>query len=185
METLFAYSREEWRDWLETHFDKQKEIWLVFPKKNSEKQRIVYNDAVEEALCFGWIDSTVRTLDEFNFMQKFSRRNRKSSYSQPNKERIKWLHKHGLLHPSVEEMVQKIINEEYKLPNDILEMLQSDAVVWNNFQKMSEGYKRIRIAYVDDARKRPEIFKQRLKNFIKKTRDNKHIAGFGGIEKYY
>jgi len=60
-----------------------------------------------------------------------------------------------------------------------------DNTVWNNYMNFSEPYKRIRIAYIDSARKRPEEFTKRLTNFIQKTRDNKLISGFGGIDKYY
>ena len=63
-QTLYVFTRDEWRKWLESNFHKQIEIWLIFPKKSSGKPRISYNDAVEEALSFGWIDSTVKNLDE-------------------------------------------------------------------------------------------------------------------------
>ncbi|MCK5113130.1 MAG: hypothetical protein KAR11_00010 [Phycisphaerae bacterium] len=55
---LYVTNREDWRKWLENNFDKEKNVWLIYPKKSSGKERIIYNDAVEEALCFGWIDST-------------------------------------------------------------------------------------------------------------------------------
>lgn len=70
-------------------------------------------------------------------------------------------------------------------PNDIIDKLKEDETVWKNYQPFSEAYKRIRIAYIEAARKRPEEFEKRLNNFISKTKDNKTIAGFGGIEKYY
>jgi uncharacterized protein YdeI (YjbR/CyaY-like superfamily) len=76
---------------------------LVFPKKASGKPRISYNDAVEEALCFGWIDSRVKTFNKESFVQRFSPRNPKSGFSQANKERLKWLLKRKLLHPSIED----------------------------------------------------------------------------------
>ena len=62
--TLYVKDRKEWREWLESNFTREKEIWLVYPAVNSGKSRISYNDAVEEALDFGWIDSTVKRLDE-------------------------------------------------------------------------------------------------------------------------
>ncbi len=61
--TLYVNNRNEWRGWLASNFDKEKEIWLLYPAKNSGKKRIEYNDAVEEALSFGWIDSTVKRND--------------------------------------------------------------------------------------------------------------------------
>ena len=68
---------------------------------------------------------------------------------------------------------------------DIIARLKEDKTVWNNYQLFSDTYKRIRIAYIEAARKRPEEFEKRLNNFINKTKENKKIRGFGGIEKYY
>ena len=183
-DVLYIANRNDWRKWLETNFDTEKEIWLLYPNKASGKPRISYNDAVEEALCFGWIDSTVKSIDKERSAQRFTPRNYKSSYSQPNKERLKWLFQNNLLHPSVKSAVSKIITEEFAFPSDIITAIKSDKVAWENYQKFSPSYQRIRIAYIDSARKRPEEFQKRLKNFIEKTQQNKHI-GFGGIEKYY
>ena len=101
LKTLYITDRKAWRVWLEKKFDKEKEIWLIYPKKSSDKPRIQYNDAVEEALCFGWIDSTVKSFNEDSSVQRFSPRNPKSSFSQANKERLKWLLQNNLLHSSV------------------------------------------------------------------------------------
>jgi uncharacterized protein YdeI (YjbR/CyaY-like superfamily) len=182
---LHFETRAEWRAWLEHNFNTQPAAWLVSAKKASGKHRIVYNDAVEEALCFGWIDSTVKTLDEEHTMQRFTPRNPKSSFSQPNIERLKWLSDNGLIHSSVLGKVQAVIAQSFVFPQDILVALQKDKATWDNYVKFSESYKRIRVAYIDGARKRPEEFAKRLANFIEKTRDNKLIAGFGGIDKYY
>jgi uncharacterized protein YdeI (YjbR/CyaY-like superfamily) len=182
--TLYITNRKDWRKWLEKNFDKEKEIWLVYPKKSSGKKRIIYNDAVEEALCFGWIDSTVKTLDKDNTIQRFTPRNPKSSYSQLNKERVKWLLGNNMIHASVLEKAKGIALEEFIFPKDIVEEIKKDKVAWKNYKAFSDIYKRIRIAYIDRVRKCPEEFGRRLKNFIDKTRKNKQI-GFGGIEKYY
>ena len=184
MKTLYVSERKDWREWLENHFETEKEIWLIYPHKNSKKPRIVYNDAVEEALCFGWIDSTVKVFDKNSSMQRFTPRNPKSTYSQPNKERMKWLFENNLLHPNVLEMGKKIQKEKFIFPPDILKALKADKKVWENYSGFSDSYKRIRVAYIDGARVRQEEFEKRLNNFIKKTRENKQI-GFGGIDKYY
>ncbi len=184
LKTVYVASRNDWRAWLEKHFDTEKEIWLVYPKKSSGKPRILYNDAVEEALCFGWIDSTVKSIDEENNVQRFSPRNLQSHFSQANKERLKWLLKENMLHPSMQDIAEKVLNEDFVFPPDIIKAIKDDTVAWENYQKFSPSYKRIRIAYIDAARKRPEEFKKRLAHFIEKTRENKQI-GFGGIEKYY
>ena len=78
-----------------------------------------------------------------------------------------------------------MIRTPYIFPADILDAIKADGVAWENYEKLSEPYKRIRVAYIDAARKRPNEFKKRLESFIKKTRAGKLIVGFGGIDKYY
>ncbi len=185
LETLYVTKREDWRNWLSAHFNSRKEIWLIYPKKSTGKPRIEYNTAVEEALCFGWIDSTVKSLDDDHTIQRFTKRKDKSTYSQANKERLKWLLNEDMIHPLVKEDLQTIVNKKFDFPLDILEEIRKDTIAWENYQKFSDPYKRIRIAYIDSARKRPEEFRKRLLNFIGKTRENRLIKGFGGIEKYY
>jgi uncharacterized protein YdeI (YjbR/CyaY-like superfamily) len=90
-----------------------------------------------------------------------------------------------MLHPFVAETIKNILDEEYLFPDDIIEILRQDPVVWENYARFSEPYKRIRIAYIDSARVSPKEFNKRLENFIQKTKVNKLIKGFGGIEKYY
>src|SRR4030043_1595586 len=86
--TLYVKDRRSWRTWLARNHDKEKEIWLIYYRKETGKPRIPYNDAVEEALCYGWIDSTVKNIDTERFAQRFSPRKKSSSLSQANKERI-------------------------------------------------------------------------------------------------
>lgn len=90
-----------------------------------------------------------------------------------------------MLHPSIRDSVLPLIRAPYVFPDDILDAIKADVVAWENYEKLSEPYKRIRIAYIDAARKRPDEFKKRLESFIKKTREGKLIVGFGGIDKYY
>lgn len=184
-EILNIKTRAEWRNWLENNFNTKKEVWLVYAKKPTGKHRIPYNDAVEEALCFGWIDSTHKTLDEGHTIQRFTPRQKHSKYSQPNIERLKWLVQNNLIHNSYLEKAQEIIAQVFIFPEDILDEIRRDKAAWNNYIKFSEPYKRIRVAYIESARKRPEEFAKRLTNFIQKTKENKLITGFGGIEKYY
>lgn len=84
---LYVTNRKEWRKWLIENHDKYSEIWLVYYKKISGKKRIHYNDAVEEALCFGWIDSIIKRIDDTRYMQKFTPRNDNSKWSELNKKR--------------------------------------------------------------------------------------------------
>ena len=183
-ETLYVYQREPWRQWLEANFETAKEIWLVYPNKASGKPRILYNDAVEEALCFGWIDSIMKKLDSLHAVQRFTPRHPKSGYSQQNKERLRWLSGEGLLHPAVRESVNDILDEEFVFPRDILSAIQENEQAWKNFQRFSPAYQRIRVAYIDVARKRPEVYEGRLKNFLRATEKGKRI-GYGGIDKYF
>lgn len=92
---LHVANREKWRKWLEKFHDKEKEIWLIFYRKSSGKSSISYNDAVEEALCFGWIDSIEKGIDHERFAQRFTPRKPKSKWSESNKERIERLIKDG------------------------------------------------------------------------------------------
>ena len=72
-----------------------------------------------------------------------------------------------------------------RFPEDILEAIREDETAWNNYRAFPEPYQRIRVAYIDAARKRPEEFARRLANFIQKTKENKRIVGYGGVDKYY
>ena len=182
--TLYIRDRKEWHEWLETNFNTEKEIWLIYPHKDSGKPRIQYNDAVEEALSFGWIDSTVKRNDEHSSAQRFSPRNPASDYSQSNKERLRWLVKEGRLHSSMKESAELVLRTEFSFPPDILKAIKENKKAWENYQNFSLAYRRIRIAYINGARNRPSEFKKRLDNFIKKAEQNK-LIGFGGIEKYY
>ena len=185
LETRYFHERKKWRSWLEANFNKRDDIWLEYPKKSSGEKRISYNDAVEEALCFNWIDSTVKSLNEQTTIQRFCQRKNKSNFSQANIERLKWLLKAGLVHPSISSKVEAVANETFVFPQDIIDCLRSDDIVWKNYNEQSASYRRIRIAYVVSARKRPDEFKKRLEYFIEKTRANKLIKGYGGIDKYY
>ena len=153
--------------------------------KESGDKALSYNDAVEEALCFGWIDSTIKHIDPTHRAQRFTPRKKGSPYSRPNIERLIWLERQGLLHPHIRDSVLSLIRTPYIFPADILDAIKADGVAWENYEKLSEPYKRIRVAYIDAARKRPNEFKKRLESFIKKTRAGKLIVGFGGIDKYY
>ena len=185
METFYTSERSAWRQYLAEHFETAAEVWFVFPTKEAGEESLSYNDAVEEALCFGWIDSTNRRLDALHCIRRFSPRIKGSAYSQPNIERLIWLDAQGLIHPKVRPSLEGIIRTDYLFPEDILAELRRDPAVWNHFVSFSEPYKRIRIAYIDAARNRPEEFEKRLANFIRKTRENKIVIGYGGIEKYY
>src|SRR5438552_4131561 len=181
--TLRVTNRHDWRDWLKEHYHTDKEVWLVYPRKQSGKPRIPYNDAVEEALCFGWIDSTVKTLDAEATVQKFSHRKRHAAYSQTNKERLARLIKQHKVMTDVLETLGDLDAEAFEIPADIGKALKANRRAWRNFQRYSGPYQRIRIAFIAGARNRPEEFKKRLNHFLRMTEHNKQF-GFG-IESYY
>ena len=183
-QTLYVTDPKEWRAWLEKHCKTENEIWLVYYKKHTGKPRIEYNDAVEQALCFGWIDSTAKKLDEDRTAQRFSPRKPKSGYSQANIERLRYLVGQGQVIDEVLASLGDILEQEFIFPADILDAVRTDEQAWRNYQNFSEPYKRIRVAFIEGARKRPEEFQKRLNHFIKTARENK-IIGFGGIEKHY
>jgi uncharacterized protein YdeI (YjbR/CyaY-like superfamily) len=182
--TLHVTNPKDWRDWLKKNYKTEKEIWLVYYKKGTGKPRIEYNDAVEQALCFGWIDSIVKTVDEERTVQRFSPRKPKAKYSQANIERLRALVAQKKVLKEVAETLGDVLNDEFVIPPDILRAIKANDEAWKNFQKFSDSYKRIRIAFIDGARKRPEEFKKRLRYFIEMTGKNK-IFGFGGIEKHF
>ena len=177
--------RAKWREWLNENFKKCKEVWFVFPTNEAGEKCVSYNDAVEEALCFGWIDGRAGTLDKTHALRRFTPRRAGSGYSRPNVERLIWLDAHGLIHPEIRPTVEDVINAPFIFPADIIGEIKRDHTAWKNYVNFTEPYKRIRVAYIDAARKRPVEFNKRLENFINKTRENKIIVGYGGIDKYY
>ena len=137
-----------------------------------------------------WLMDNFETEDEIWFdkehrIQRFTPRKPKSTYSQANKERLKWLLANKMIHPEFEDKIRTVLSDPFIFPNDIMDRLKEDEIAWRNYRHFSDAYKRIRIAYIEAARKRPEEFEKRLNNFICKVKENKMITGFGGIEKYY
>ena len=183
-QTLYVTKRKDWRTWLRKHYKTEKEIWLIYPKKSTGRPRIAYNDAVEEALCFGWIDSIVKKHDEESTVQRFSPRKPKAKYSQANIERLRSLVAKKKVIKEVADTLKEVLGEKFVIPPDILKAIKANPEAWKNFQKFSAPYKRIRIAFIDGARKRPAEFNKRLRHFIKMAEKNQ-MFGFGGIEKHY
>lgn len=184
-ELFYTRDRGQWRNWLSEHFETCKEIWFVFPTKDSGEEGLSYNDAVEEALCFGWIDGRAGTLDATHQIRRFTPRRKGSGYSQPNMERLIWLDAHGLIHPKIRPSVEALISRPFVFPEDILDAIRQDDAAWEHYQSFPEAYRRIRVAYIDAARNRPAEFAKRLASFIRRTRENKLIVGYGGVDKYY
>jgi len=173
-----AKTRKQWRAWLEKHHSTKKEIWLVYYKKHAGKPSVPYNDAVEEALCFGWIDSTVKTIDKDSYAQRFTPRNAKSVWSEPNKERVRLLIAKGLMTPAglakcTYHHAPHEEPEKITVKKDVLAKLKADAETWKHFQSFDQRYKRIRIGWIEAVREKPDIFRQRLDYFLKMTKKGK------------
>jgi uncharacterized protein YdeI (YjbR/CyaY-like superfamily) len=188
-ETLYVSGRDEWRKWLEKNHSRKKEIWLVYYRKATGKPRISYNESVEEALCFGWIDSTIKKLDDERLAQRFSPRRKDSQLSQANKERIDKLVAEGRMTPAGLEAVAHVykrdetLKDSFIIPEDILGPLKANPQAWENFRKFPETYKRIRIAYIDTRRRHGrEMFETALNNFIIRTAQNKRIGFMKELE---
>jgi uncharacterized protein YdeI (YjbR/CyaY-like superfamily) len=175
-ETLYVVDRKEWRFWLAKNCSKKKEIWLIYYKKSSKKPRIPYNDAVEEALCYGWIDSTVKSIDEEKFAQRFTPRKSKK-VSVMNKERVTRMLKQKKMTKRGLDVIDLEEEKEFTISEDIIKAFKENKQAWQNFQKFPEYYKRIRIGYLEMQRKHSnKSFERSLNNLIKKSRDNKKFG---------
>ena len=182
-ETFYPRTRGEWRAWLARHHEDRSEIWLVTYKAGTKKPSVSYADAVEEALCFGWIDSTRKALDGERLAQRFSPRRQRSTYSQTNRERLARLVEAGRVTPSLLTRLEDWRPDDYTIPKDILAALRADPSAWTNWKRLPMPYRRIRAAYVDGARHRGSEFGKRLANLVRKTAAGKQF-GYG-IEDFY
>lgn len=136
IETFYPKSRQEWREWLQENHDKKQSVWLIFYKKKSNISTVVYSEAVDEALCFGWIDSKSKPIDEQKFMQFFSRRKANSVWSKVNKDKIDRLTRDGLLTKAGFEAIQKAKQSGYWTILDEAEALIIPKELDDEFKKM-------------------------------------------------
>jgi uncharacterized protein YdeI (YjbR/CyaY-like superfamily) len=174
---LRVTTRKAWRAWLEKNHSRKKEIWLVYATKKSGKGRVDYSDAVEEALCFGWIDGIMKSVDENYFAQRFSpRRSSKSQLSETNKERVRLMIRAGLMTPAGMEKIRGRMSEKFALAPDIAAALKRDPQTWKNFQRFPKWYQRVRVGWLDMSRGREEIFQARLRYFLKMTKQNERYG---------
>ncbi len=177
-ETLEVTDRSQWRQWLMDNHATAKEIWLVYYPASSGKPTISYLHAVEEALCFGWIDGIAKKFDAERTAQRFTPRRAKSNWTELNKERARRLIEAGLMTEAGRATLPDLSLEAFQIAPDILAALQADEQVWANFQNFPSIYHRIRVAFIEEMRHQPDVFKARLDKLVEKTRQNKM---FGGI----
>jgi uncharacterized protein YdeI (YjbR/CyaY-like superfamily) len=177
-EKLYLTGREDWRAWLERNHNRKREVWLIYYKKHTGKPRIPYDDAVEEALCFGWIDSTVQKIDEDKYAQRFTPRTEGSRWSELNLKRARKMIKQGKMtrvelekFREVEKRLRRMpkrrkSERETILPPDLEEALAKDPEAERNFDSFAPSHKRMYIGWINEA-KRPETRKRRIGQTVK------------------
>jgi uncharacterized protein YdeI (YjbR/CyaY-like superfamily) len=170
--TLHAKTRAAWRRWLSKNHATAPEIWLIFYTKASGMPFVAYDAAVEEALCFGWIDSVVKKHGPESRAQRFTPRRPNSPISPLNRERVLRLIADGKMTDAGLKAAGDLTTSD-KVPADILRRIKKDPETWRHFQSFSDSYKRIRVGWIDGARARPDVFKQRLDYFVKMTKQGK------------
>lgn len=181
--TLHVAERKAWRSWLAKNHKTEQEIWLVYARKETGRPRIPYNDAVEEALCYGWIDSTIKRVDEGSFAQRFSPRKKASGLSQMNRERVRSLIARKRMTKAGLDAIAHVFDpsndkaEAFVIPPDILRPLKADKEAWANFLRFPEEYRRIRIAYVESRKRHgDEAYRKALAHFIAMTAKNRRFG---------
>ena len=186
-DTMYIQDREQWRKWLEESGNTCKEIWLIFYKKHTGKPSLPYNDAVEEALCFGWIDSLVKRVDDEIYIQKFTPRKPRSTWSVSNVKRVKKLiaegkmtkkgmdlydyaREKGIL-PDDSEVKDKLLF----IPDYIHEALGENINAKSHFQRLAPSYQRHYIGWIT-AGKKEETRLRRLKQAIRLLEEGRALG---------
>lgn len=168
---LSVRSREEFRNWLIRNHDHELECWVIVKRGRPNNKNIFwYIDAVEEAMCFGWIDSVTKKVTDGVTAQRFSPRKPKSLWSELNKERCRRMERLGLMTDAGRAVLPDLSTDGFIIDGDILSLLKSDPIVWENFNKFPDLYKRVRIDTIQIKRKQPEVFSKRFNKFIGNTR---------------
>jgi len=187
IKTFYAKNRETWRSWLEKNNDKEKSVWLIIYRKDTAKKSVNYAEAVEEALCFGWIDSKANKRDEESFYQFFTRRNLKSNWSRVNKERVAKLIDDRLMTSRGLETIElakrngtwtaldKIENLE--LPIDLKKALKQNAEAAKYFDAFPRSVKKGILEWIQNAKKeetREKRIKETVSLALKNIRANQY-----------
>lgn len=179
--TLYVTTRDEWRAWLATHHARETETWLVFYKKHSGRPRIAYDDAVEEAICFGWIDSLVKRIDDDAFMQKFTPRRDSSRWSEVNKRRLRKVIREGRM---TEAGLAKVApgtlsaksrapkeSDDVEIPRSVKQALAAHPVAWKTFQRLTPARQRAYVRLMTDG-KTAETRERQLRKAIELLEQN-------------
>ena len=180
-ETLYFTNRDDWRKWLEKNYDKKKEVWLIYYKKHTKKPCIPYDDAVEEALCFGWIDSTVKHVDDEKHVQRYSPRNLKSVWSPHNIKRVKKMIKEGKMteigiekyeYGMKNNLITPTTDKNIEVPKDLQTALKAEKRASENFYNLAPSYRIMYIYWIIGA-KREETRKRRIKKAVQLLKESK------------
>jgi len=176
--TVYAKTRAAWRVWLSKHHASKREIWLVYYKKASGKASVSYAEAVEEALCFGWIDSIVKSIDTARYAQRFSPRKRGSNWSRPNLERVARLIADGKMTPAGSVHVpgkrqaaayrtkhERRISGPTMAPSDLSLALRANVKAQAMWKGLAPGYRRTYVRWITDA-KRPATRARRIEQAV-------------------
>jgi len=176
IESFYPKSRQEWREWLEKNHIGKQSIWLIYYKKKSKVSTVSYNEAVDEALCFGWIDSKAKPLDDERYMQFFSKRKNNSVWSKINKGKVERLVKEGLMTKAGFEIIEKakqngswtILDEAEALiiPQDLEDNFKMNQDAKKYFVRLSRSDKRNILQWLVLA-KRPETRQKRITEIIR------------------
>ncbi len=182
-DTLYVATAEEWRAWLEANHDKKTEIWLIYYKLGSNKPRIPYKDAVEEALCFGWIDGIVKPIDAKKYTQRFSPRKKDSNWSELNISIVEKLivqrrmaepglraYETGLAYNTLEKRAAKALHDI--VPDDLLSALKNNPKAYENFSRFPASGRKMIARFVNDA-KRSETRQKRIDEAVAMAAENK------------
>lgn len=175
IQTFHAKTRKAWRKWLEKNHQSEKSVWLIIYRKESEIPSVYYPEAVDEALCFGWIDSKPNKRDGDSYYQYFSKRKSKSNWSNVNKEKAARLLKQGLMHPSGLEMIDlarkngawTALNEVEKitLPDELVKLFSENKTAWENWESFPRSSKRGILEWIVNA-KRAETRQKRIEETV-------------------
>jgi uncharacterized protein YdeI (YjbR/CyaY-like superfamily) len=166
-----ARTRAEWRKWLEKNHSKSSSIWLIIYKKNTSPSKTLdYKEAVEEALCFGWIDSKPNKRDENSYYQFFSRRNPKSNWSRVNKNKVEELIQKGLMTKAGFEMIEiakklgtwDALNsvEDLVIPIELEKLFTKNKLAKKNFDSFPKSAKRGILEWIQNAKKQETKIKR-------------------------
>jgi len=171
IETFCPTSRKDWRKWLKKNHLSKQSVWLICYTKKSDQPTVNWSETVDEALCFGWIDSTRKTIDEFSFMQFFSKRKPKSTWSKINKEKVQRLIDNGLMTQAGLDIIETakqngswtILDEveELKIPNDLENAFKKHKDSKDYFLSLSKTVRKMMLQWLVLA-KRPETRQKRI-----------------------